>query len=181
MTDCELMVIERRDFIAYLRSQHDLTMQIIEILCSRLRQTSEQVQDVTFLDLPKRLAKALLRLIADTEGQASIRKATITQREISQIIGRSRESTNRQLRIWAAHGWIRLERGAITVLRREKIAEAAAEGPSSIRREPVIPPRSSDAARRGTRAPWAQRTVSMVCVARKSISGPPRAISMERT
>src|SRR6266480_6238729 len=41
MTDCELMVIERRDFIAYLRSQPDLTMQIIEILCSRLRQTSE--------------------------------------------------------------------------------------------------------------------------------------------
>src|SRR5713226_2292759 len=153
MTDCELMVIERRDFIAYLRSQPDLTMQIIGILCSRLRQTSEQVQDVTFLDLPKRLAKALLRLIADTEGQASIRKVTITQREISQIIGRSRESTNKQLRIWAAHGWIRRERGAVTVLRREKIAEAAAEGPSSIRREPVMPPRSSDAARRGTRAP----------------------------
>jgi CRP/FNR family cyclic AMP-dependent transcriptional regulator len=127
MTDCELMVIERRDFIAYLRSQPDLTMQIIEILCSRLRRTSEQVQDVTFLDLPKRLAKALLRLIADAEGQASMRKVTITQREISQIIGRSRESTNKQLRIWAAHGWIRLERGAVTVLRREKIAEAAAE------------------------------------------------------
>jgi CRP/FNR family transcriptional regulator, cyclic AMP receptor protein len=144
MTDCELMVIERRDFIAYLRSQPDLTMQIIEILCSRLRQTSEQVQDVTFLDLPKRLAKALLRLIADTEGQASIRKVTITQREISQIIGRSRESTNKQLRIWAAQGWIRLERGAVTVLRREKIAEAAAEGPSSICREPVMPPRSND-------------------------------------
>src|SRR3984893_9360558 len=127
MTDCELMVIERRDFIAYLRNQPDLTMQIIETLCSRLRRTSEQVQDVTFLDLPKRLAKALLRLIADAEGQASIRKVTITQREISQIIGRSRESTNKQLRIWAAHGWIRLERGAVTVLRREKIAEAAAE------------------------------------------------------
>jgi CRP/FNR family transcriptional regulator, cyclic AMP receptor protein len=155
MTDCELMVIERRDFIAYLRSQPDLTMQIIEILCSRLRRTSEQVQDVTFLDLPKRLAKALLRLIADAEGQASTRKVTITQREISQIIGRSRESTNKQLRIWAAHGWIRLERGAVTVLRREKIAEAAAEGPSSIRREPVMPPRSGDAARRGTRAPAA--------------------------
>ena len=155
MTDCELMVIERRDFVPFLRGQPDLTMQIIETLCSRLRRTSEQVQEVTFLDLPKRLAKALLRLIADAEGQASIRKVTITQREISQIIGRSRESTNKQLRIWVAHGWIRLERGAVTVLRREKIAEAAAEGSSSIRHEPVMPPRSSDAARRGTRAPAA--------------------------
>src|SRR5205807_4026356 len=37
MTDCELMMIERRDFIPFLRSQPDLTMQIIETLCSRLR------------------------------------------------------------------------------------------------------------------------------------------------
>jgi CRP/FNR family cyclic AMP-dependent transcriptional regulator len=128
MTDCELMVIERRDFIPFLRSQPDLTMQIMEILCARLRRTSEQVQDVTFLNLPTRLAKALLRLIADAEGPASTRKVTITQREISQIIGRSRESTNKQLRIWEKHGWIRLQRGAVTVLKRDKLSEAAAEG-----------------------------------------------------
>jgi CRP/FNR family cyclic AMP-dependent transcriptional regulator len=128
MTDCELMVIERRDFIPFLRSQPDLTIHIMETLCSRLRRTTEQVQDLTFLDLPTRLAKALLRLAADGEGAASARKVTITQREISQIIGRSRESTNKQLRAWAKHGWIRLERGAVTVVRRDKIAEAAAEG-----------------------------------------------------
>jgi CRP/FNR family transcriptional regulator, cyclic AMP receptor protein len=128
MTDCELMVIERRDFIPFLRSQPDLTMQIMEILCARLRRTSEQVQDVTFLNLPTRLAKALLRLIADAEGPASTRKVTITQREISQIIGRSRESTNKQLRIWEKQGWIRLQRGAVTVLKRDKLSEAAAEG-----------------------------------------------------
>jgi CRP-like cAMP-binding protein len=129
MTDCELMVIERRDFIPFLRGQPDLTMQIIETLCARLRRTSEQVQDVTFLNLPTRLAKALLRLAADeAEGPASTRKVTITQREISQIIGRSRESTNKQLRIWVKQEWIRLERGTVTVLRRDKLAEVAAEG-----------------------------------------------------
>ena len=127
MTDCELMVIERRDFVPFLRSQPDLTMQIIETLCSRLRRTTEQVQDVTFLNLPTRLAKALLRLIVDAEGPAATRKVTITQREISQIITRSRESTNKQLRIWAKHGWIRLERGAVTVLQRDKLAEVAAQ------------------------------------------------------
>jgi CRP/FNR family cyclic AMP-dependent transcriptional regulator len=128
MTDCELMVIERRDFIPFLRGQPDLTMQIIETLCARLRRTSEQVQDVTFLNLPTRLAKALLRLVAEAEGPASTSKVTITQREISQIIGRSRESTNKQLRIWVKQGWIRLERGAVTVLRRDELAEVAAEG-----------------------------------------------------
>jgi CRP-like cAMP-binding protein len=129
MTDCELMVIERRDFIPFLRSQPDLTTQIIEILCARLRRTTEQVQDVTFLNLPARLAKALLRLVSEAEKATPARKVTITQREISQIIGRSRESTNKQLRAWAKNGWIRVERGAITVIQPDRLAQAAAEDP----------------------------------------------------
>ena len=128
MTDCELMVIERRDFIPFLRSQPDLAIQIIEILCSRLRRTTEQVQDVTFLNLPSRLAKTLLRLTADAVKPSSAPKVAITQREISQIVGRSRESTNKQLRSWAKHGLIRLERGAVVVLRGDKLAKVAAQG-----------------------------------------------------
>jgi CRP/FNR family cyclic AMP-dependent transcriptional regulator len=123
MTDCELMVIERRDFIPFLRSQPDLMMQIVEILCSRLRWTTEQVQDVSFLDLPTRLAKALLRLVGENEGAVGGGKLTITQRELSQVIGRSRESTNKQLRIWAKKDWVRLQRGAVTVLQPEKLVE----------------------------------------------------------
>jgi CRP/FNR family transcriptional regulator, cyclic AMP receptor protein len=126
ITDCELMVIERRDFIPFLHSQPDVTLQIIEILCSRLRRTTEQVQDVTFLDLPTRLAKTLLRLAAERPGSAP--KVAITQREISQIIGRSRESTNKQLRSWAKHGLIRLQRRAVVILRPDKLAEVAAQG-----------------------------------------------------
>ncbi len=63
MSDCELMVIERRDFIQFLRSQPDMTLKFIEILCARLRHTSEQVEDLTFLNLPTRLAKALLQFV----------------------------------------------------------------------------------------------------------------------
>jgi len=126
MTDCELMVIERRDFIPFLRSQPDLAIQIIEMLCSRLRRTTEQVQDVTFLNLPSRLAKALLRLTADAAKPGLGPKVAITQREISQIVGKSRESTNKQLRSWAKNGLIRLERGAVMVLHRDKLAEIVA-------------------------------------------------------
>jgi hypothetical protein len=45
---------------------------------------------------------------------------------MSQIVGRSRESTNKQLRAWARRGWIRLERGSVTVLKADKLAEVAA-------------------------------------------------------
>jgi CRP/FNR family transcriptional regulator, cyclic AMP receptor protein len=130
MSDCELMVIERRDFIQFLRSQPDMTLKFIEILCARLRHTSAQVEDLNFLNLPTRLAKALLHLTSQVEASTPRRKVAITQREISQIIGRSRESTNKQLRAWAKRGWITLDRGGLTVLAPEHlmgIAEAGLE------------------------------------------------------
>src|SRR5438445_11250452 len=105
MADCELIVIERRDFVPFLGSHPDVMLKFIEILCSRLRHTSEQVQDITFLNLPTRLAKTLLELTAVEDGSATRRKAAVTQREISQMIGISRESTNKQLRAWAKRGW----------------------------------------------------------------------------
>jgi CRP-like cAMP-binding protein len=128
MSACELVVIERRDFVPFLSSHPDVTLKFIEILCSRLRRTSEQVQDVTFLNLPTRLAKALLQLTSAEDGSPLRGKVTITQREISQIIGRSRESTNKQLRAWAKRGWIRLERGGVSVMAPSKLAAIAAEG-----------------------------------------------------
>jgi CRP/FNR family transcriptional regulator, cyclic AMP receptor protein len=131
MTDCELMVIERRDFIPFLRSQPGLTIQIMEILCSRLRRTTEQVQDLTLLNLRTRLAKTLIQLIADDERPGSAPKVLITQREISQIVGISRESTNKHLRSLAKQGLIRLERGAIVVLNPDKLAEVAAQASAS--------------------------------------------------
>jgi CRP/FNR family transcriptional regulator, cyclic AMP receptor protein len=129
MSDCELIVIERRDFVPFLSGHPDVMLKFIEILCSRLRHTSEQVQDITFLNLPTRLAKTLLQLTgAGEEGSAAKRKAAITQREISQMIGMSRESTNKQLRAWEKRGWIKLERGGVAVLAPDKLAVIAAEG-----------------------------------------------------
>lgn len=126
MTDCELIVIERRDFVPFLRDHPDVTLKLMEILCARLRRTSEQVQEVTFLNLPTRLAKALLELTGN--GGAELRKLAITQRELSQIIGRSRESTNKQLRVWEKRGWVALERGGVSVLAKDMLAAVAAEG-----------------------------------------------------
>ena len=128
MSECELVVIERRDFVPFLSDHPDVMLKFIEILCSRLRRTSEQVQDITFLNLPTRLAKTLLQLTAAEDGSATTRKAAVTQREISQMIGISRESTNKQLRAWAKRGWIRLERGGVNVVAPDKLAAIATEG-----------------------------------------------------
>ncbi len=128
MDDCELMVIDRRDFIPFLREQPDIALKFIEILCARIRHTSEQVEDVMYLSFPGRLAKTLLQLTGGPEAPAAHRNVRITQRELSSIIGMSRESTNKQLRVWENRKWVRLQRGGIAVLNPTALAKLAAEG-----------------------------------------------------
>ena len=125
LTRCELIAIDRRDFIPLIKEQPEIALKLIEVLCTRLRQVSERVEDMLFLDLPRRLAKTLLRLSERANPSSSGRKVAITQREIGQIIGMSRESTNKQLREWEQQNWVRLERGGITVLACAELAEIA--------------------------------------------------------
>jgi len=132
MDDCELMVIDRRDFIPFLREQPDIALKFIEILCARIRHTSEQVEDVMYLSFPGRLAKTLLQLTGGPEAPAAHRNVRITQRELSSIIGMSRESTNKQLRSWENRKWVRLQRGGIAVLDPKALAKLAAEGTEGI-------------------------------------------------
>ncbi len=61
-TNCEIFVIDRREFIPFVRSQPALAMKFIELLCTRLRWTSDQVEQVILQNLPGRLASALIRL-----------------------------------------------------------------------------------------------------------------------
>jgi CRP/FNR family transcriptional regulator, cyclic AMP receptor protein len=129
ITDCELFVIERRDFLPLMREEPEIALRMIEILCAKVRRTTEQAENLMFLSLSGRLAKALLRLSESGDGRACERKAVVTQKNLGNLIGMSRESTNRQLRIWEQQGWVRLERGGIVILNPkalERIAESDA-------------------------------------------------------
>jgi CRP/FNR family cyclic AMP-dependent transcriptional regulator len=113
-SNCEVFVIDRREFIPFVKSQPALAMKFIELLCTRLRQTSDQVEQIILQNLPGRLASALIRL--SEKSAAGGRAIAITQQEISEMVGMTRESINKQLRAWAARNWVRLEHGAIVVL-----------------------------------------------------------------
>jgi len=128
VADCELLVLERRDFLPLIREKPDALLKLIELVCGRLRHTSEQVEDIVFLDLPGRLAKTLLRLSQEASGS----KIAMTQREIGQIIGMSRESTNKQLRAWESRKLLKIERGGIIVLKPEALAALGGESASEV-------------------------------------------------
>lgn len=111
-----LIAVERRDFLPLIKSHPELAMRLLEILCSRLRKTSEQVEDMMFFDVAVRLAKAVLHLHRRADLNHAGAAIHITQRELSQMIGASRESTNYELRNWQRRGWLKLERAGLTVL-----------------------------------------------------------------
>ena len=127
-TNCEIFIIDRREFLPFVRSQPALAMKFIELLCTRVRWTSDQVEQVILQNLPGRLASALIRLTEKHKLEPAGRTIAVTQQEISEMVGMTRESINKQLRVWAARNWVRLEHGAIVVLDAEPLQALAEAG-----------------------------------------------------
>jgi len=118
ISDCELLVLSRRDLLPVLESRADLCMILLKVLCRRLRQTSEQVEDVMFRHLESRVAKALLQLV-ETVGLRALHSPSVelhvSQRELGSMAGGSRESVNKILQNWHRQGLIDISKGSIII------------------------------------------------------------------
>ena len=118
ITNVELLAIDRRSFLPFLERHPKIATKLLVALCARLRRTTEQVEDLALLDLPARLAKKLLG-IAGAKGVKTARgiriSAALTQSELANMVGTSRESINRQLARWQRDGIVHLAQGAITI------------------------------------------------------------------
>ncbi len=92
---CELLVLQKRDFIPFLERNPTIAIRLLRILCERVRRTSALVEDRTFLSLPARLAKTLLDL-ADGSGRETDAGTRIdfkmSQKNFGALLGASRES-----------------------------------------------------------------------------------------
>jgi CRP/FNR family transcriptional regulator, cyclic AMP receptor protein len=116
MTDCELLVLNRRDFLRVLENRTDLCMILLRIVCRRLRLTSEQVEDVTFRHLDSRVAKALLQLAEGSGGlQSTSVELHVSQRVLGNMAGGSRESVNKILQNWHRQGLIDLGKASVLI------------------------------------------------------------------
>ena len=125
MTDCELLVVPRRSFLAVMQRRPELAMDLLVVLCERLRRTNEQVEDLAFLELEARIAKVLTRLAEeDAAGRPHAGPVTvkIAQRALGELVGGSRESVNKHLQDWKRAGIIAVEKGAIVIRDPEGLA-----------------------------------------------------------
>ena len=125
-TDCELLIVPRRSLLSLLERRPDLCIELLIVLCERLRRTNEQVEDLAFLDLEARIAKVLVRLADESgSGQSPARPVgvRISQRALGELVGGSRESVNKHLQDWKRSGIIAVEKGSIVIHDIDALAE----------------------------------------------------------
>ncbi|NLC98543.1 MAG: Crp/Fnr family transcriptional regulator, partial [Actinomycetales bacterium] len=93
-------------------------------LAGRLRRTNEVVGDMVFSDVPGRVSKALLDL-AERFGRETDEgihvNHDLTQEELAQLVGASRETVNKALADFASRGWLRLEPRSVTITDLERL------------------------------------------------------------
>jgi CRP/FNR family cyclic AMP-dependent transcriptional regulator len=114
-----LVVVTRDELIHLLRSDPQVVDRVLKALGGLIRRADQQATELVFLDLPGRLARRLLEL-AETPGDGPEgprpRTRRVTQTELANMVGGSRQSVNIALRSLERRGFIRLVGWSIELL-----------------------------------------------------------------
>ena len=121
LTNCQLMVLARRDVLPFLESNPAACLKLMEILCARIRHSDERMADIAFLNLPVRLAKILLSYQPQGRGAT---KLSLSQSELAEMTGGTREKVNRCLRAWQRQGILELKNRWTIILKPEACANS---------------------------------------------------------
>lgn len=121
LTDCELLVLDRRDVVPLLERRPDLCLRLLSLLCGRLRRSDERMADIAFSELPTRLAKTLLAQAGASAGE----RLRLSQGELADMVGSARENVNRHLSDWRRRGIVELGKGWVEVRRPAELAAIA--------------------------------------------------------
>jgi CRP-like cAMP-binding protein len=119
--DTETLVIHRRQFLPFLETHPKAAIALLGALIHRLRGTDALVEDMHFLDIRTRLAKTLVRLALDhgrTTAGGGIRiDLKLSQEDLGNLVGATRESINKQMRVWVEEGILEVSQTNIVVRR----------------------------------------------------------------
>jgi CRP/FNR family transcriptional regulator, cyclic AMP receptor protein len=122
--DTELLVLDRNRLMPFLNANPEIATRLIGVLCQRLRVTSEALEDALLRDAPSRVARGLLRLAATFGKQepAGLRlDIKLSQQQLGNLIGISRESTNKYIVEWTRAGYLSVNHGFITISDRDTL------------------------------------------------------------
>jgi CRP/FNR family transcriptional regulator, cyclic AMP receptor protein len=128
VTTSTLASLDNDDLPPLLLERPGVASQLLQALAQRLRRTNEAMADLVFTDVPGRVAKALLDLSAKfgTPEAGGIRvRHDLTQEELAQLVGASRETVNKALSEFAHRGWLRVDGRSVLLLDPQRLARRA--------------------------------------------------------
>ena len=126
VTDAKLLALAHDQVIGLVTRHPQASLELLRRLAQRLRKSNEILADLVFADVPGRVAKAIIDLGArfgQKKDDGLHVNHDLTQEELAQLVGASRETVNKALADFASRGWVRLEPRAVVVLDYERIAK----------------------------------------------------------
>lgn len=128
LTDCHMASMARGALRPWLTGRPEVAEALLQALAQRIRRTNETLADLVFYDVPGRVAKALIDLSTkfgrDTDEGRRV-EHDLTQEELAQLVGASRETVNKALADFASRSWLRLESRAVVLLDVERLERRA--------------------------------------------------------
>jgi CRP/FNR family transcriptional regulator len=128
VAETQLMGLGNDSLTGLLTGRPEVAKALLAALAKRLRRTNEHLADLVFTDVPGRVAKALLDL-AERFGRPVDNGVMVshylTQEELAQLVGASRETVNKALADFATRGWLKLEARAVLLLDVDRLRRRA--------------------------------------------------------
>ena len=128
LTDARLAALAHDDLRLWLTSRPDVSMHLLQALAQRLRRTNDVKADLVFTDVPGRVAKALLDLASRfgvPQEDGLLVNHDLTQEELAQLVGASRETVNKALADFVARGWLQLSAKSVLLVDPERLRKRA--------------------------------------------------------
>ena len=112
LDDCQLLLVPRDAIQDICVRVPSAAQALTRSIAATLRRLSEATADLIFLDLPRRVAKALL---GQPRGDDGVIRLKMSQEELAHQVGSTRQSVNAALRGFERRGWIEVHDRIITV------------------------------------------------------------------
>jgi len=128
VTDATFASLSHDDLLRWLEGRPVVAFGLLSQIAGRLRKANDVNADLVFSDVPGRVAKALIDL-ADRFGRTADDGVHVhhdlTQEELAQLVGASRETVNKALADFASRGWLRLEPRSVVIMDLERLTRRA--------------------------------------------------------
>jgi CRP/FNR family cyclic AMP-dependent transcriptional regulator len=111
---CTLMVLPRKAFFEFAARHPEIYKNLIKALLEKLRRATQQIEELAFLDVYGRLA----RFLVENQNDDGVIEEKLTQQELADMVGSSRETVNRIFNELVGGGFIEKEKGRIIVKRK---------------------------------------------------------------